>query len=703
MSEKPIYRKSLSSARKLGEAFRRVTRPLKGVPGLAERIGQLSLDDLPEDEQRHHTGYVGAILEFAAQHAQGYRTGYVSGSDDEEKNVNRNDLRAFAQHFLSKKPEYSRSKSGLAASQMEAWLVEAGGTLFQQFVETVIEQGTRFLAVFEGKLDMEELRKLRSATGSFMRFETLIKAGETNGGEIFEFTVLDCTAAPTKERDVYPQLKGNDPSVKDKSDDVRFSGMGPVESLLPSNRDEYDRVYEEGGLPREALLAIAGADVFDNCVEVDKKQFVSDPNGVAWTSEDGYTWLPEVDQIDEAGGYEADDDEDEVDDYGYDKPEQEPRNYREAEDSARTCSRCRYYRHEGSDIGYCHLYATPVEPAWTCDSWEARQEGLIESAEDAAVQSDYGAWTVVQEAEQVIVTVGERAWLVPHGYEEVVEGIASIGEMYPELPSERDVMVEAYLRDYAEEAGVPCGRPALTEDVECRTDERDAIVEANNQERLQSRVGDVREEAEEIVRETYPDVAEGSEQWDQLCEGLARSLRRELSERGKVVPALAFPDEEPTTRKGAFKVSSKALSMFREAGILSRPSDAVFKKVLRVVDEIPRNELPKLFGVTSPGAAAIPDAQDVLARQPRRAFQMFLRNVQRVSPRLHKVLQQIGQENASLIFYAITERLSGEDMANIIFRRYFATQSDHHKAVPVRNIESVEEADDDEEGDGKKP
>jgi hypothetical protein len=326
------------------------------------------------------------------------------------------------------------------------------------------------------------------------------------------------------------------------------------------------------------------------------------------------------------------------------------------------------------------------------------------------VRSDYGAWSVLQEGDSTIITVGESAWIVPHPHGEVVEGIAALGEMYEELPAERDLTVEAYLVDYASECGAPCALPEAVADMEPSIEERDALIEENNRERLEE-TDDGRdgllERAGELVSEQYPDVEEGSEHWHTLRMGVFGSLSRELVERQKTTPHLAFDYEEAPARRGGFKVSSKALKLYRqEIPGFKGPADTMFKRVRGVVDAIPRTDLPRLFGITADSAAAIPDAQDVVARQPRRAFQTFLRKIKSVSPKLHGYMQKLGGTlNASIIFHMLVTRLSGEEMANMIFRRYFASQSDHPGAVMARN-EADDEGNgkgDDEGGDGKKP
>jgi len=694
-SLKKTYQRTLFAARKIGESFRKATKALRGREGLEEKLFQLDPDAIPEDENKHHPGYVGAILEFAAQHTHATDG---SGNPDDAKEVDRKDVRAFATHFINKRPEYSRSKNGVAATQMEGWIIKSSGHLFERFVETVLEKGNKYLAIFEGKINSEEVRKMRAGIAGFTTFEKLIEAGEHNGEETFEFTILDCTATGSAKEQKDPELQTDKPSGEN-SGDVKLPGVKQsMESLLPDSRDEYDAVCEQGGLSRAALCVVAGDDIFETLVSVDDGACVKDPNGITWVSEDERTWMPEVESLDEAY-------------VEYDKAPQRPRNYRivgDGETAHGACAMCRYYRAKHGDDYYCTLYAYGVGPEMTCDSWEARQEGLSEGVEDAvdeeaqAVSSDYGAWGVVHEDGQTVVSVRDAAWVVPHPYDEVLEGIAALGEMYEELPAERDLMVESYLRDYAAECGVPCARPTLIEGETEHTDERDTLIEENNSERLEAL--DERDErdallerAGEMVDEQYPDVEQGSEHWHQLRMGVFGSLSRELIERQKETPTLGFDREEKPARKGAFKVSGKALRMFkREMPDFKGPQDAVFKRTRKAIASIPREALPKFFGLNADDASAIPDAQDVVSRQPKRAFQIFLRNLARVYPKLHSYLQEV-PSNASLMFFLVLSRLSGEQMALQIFKRYFTTESDHPGAASRRAYEAA-----DEEGDGKK-
>lgn len=526
------YRRSLAAARKLIEARTTALQGFADHSGLAEHLYRLTLDDLPEEDHRHSKGYVGAILEFAAQHSQGHG---CCGDDLDHSPETHNDPRKFANHFLSKRPEYSRTKNGLSASMFEAWLMESSGYLFSRFVETVLEKGTKFVAVFEGKLNKEELRRMRTGTAPFMQFDILIEAGQHNGEEIFEFTIFDCTAVKGKKDDA-PDVQTNMPPVGSKTDDVKLSGVqggGRFESLLPDTRDQYDAVYEEGGVDREALAIVLGDDALDTLVEGPQGSRVVDANGVVWLSEDGAAWLPDVSSLVEDG-----------------KVSQEPRNYRPYGDefSHGSCSGCRFVRFDDEGSGReCELFEYAVQAHMTCDAWAARQEGLPESAAPSMViVSDFGTWTVQDSGTSTLVAVDESACLLPQSFDEVREAIEEVGRLYgDDLDAERDLVVEAMLRDIAEDCGTLVDNPRrLAEDQRA---ERDTRVNTNNATRLEEaellstlprfavtfvpRIGLEEtkrcwERAGEQMCEAYPDASVDSEHWHQLKAGLFKSLVR---------------------------------------------------------------------------------------------------------------------------------------------------------------------------------
>jgi hypothetical protein len=157
---------------------------------------------------------------------------------------------------------------------------------------------------------------------------------------------------------------------------------------------------------------------------------------------------------------------------------------------------------------------------------------------------------------------------------------------------------------------------------------------------------------------------------------------------GKATPALAFGHEEKPMRRGGFKVSSKVLRMWKDHEELgNNPAAHVFKEERARFEATPREDLPKLFGIISGGASAIPDAQDVLARNPKAAFQGWLQNLAKVDPRAANVVRAKPQY-AAMYFHVHMERLSGKDMADGVFQRLFETESGHPAQMKTKKAMS---------------
>lgn len=149
-------------------------------------------------------------------------------------------------------------------------------------------------------------------------------------------------------------------------------------------------------------------------------------------------------------------------------------------------------------------------------------------------------------------------------------------------------------------------------------------------------------------------------------------------------PGMAVADEEET-KPGAFKISSKALAILKQMGEV--PEGALFKAQRKVIDDLSSDDLNTLFGADSQDKA-----QDFIAGSPKKAFLKWLSMATRVSPKLGKLIRA-QPENAALLFYVTVARISGRDMADIVLKRYFETESDHVGAVKARmKVEELEEA-----------
>jgi hypothetical protein len=153
---------------------------------------------------------------------------------------------------------------------------------------------------------------------------------------------------------------------------------------------------------------------------------------------------------------------------------------------------------------------------------------------------------------------------------------------------------------------------------------------------------------------------------------LKEHLLYSLTERKKAPPTLAFPGEEPATRKGAFKVSSKALNLWKkETGKDMTPGDHLFQRVRTRVQNIPRADLPGAWNEDN-----IADTQDLIAMKPKKAFRFWLKYLRKVDKKLMIHLQRYPAD-IPLVYWMFMARVSGRDMADLIFKRYFETLSDH--------------------------
>jgi len=131
------------------------------------------------------------------------------------------------------------------------------------------------------------------------------------------------------------------------------------------------------------------------------------------------------------------------------------------------------------------------------------------------------------------------------------------------------------------------------------------------------------------------------------------------------------------SRLGSFKVDAPLLKMMKDEGGHG-PEMLLFKKTRDAIEAAPREELPAIFGADN-----IPDAQDVIARAPRKAFQMFLRNASKVHPKMGSYLRAV-PDNAALVFYGIMLRISGRMMADEIFNRYFTSKDYYEPSQRVK-------------------
>jgi hypothetical protein len=157
--------------------------------------------------------------------------------------------------------------------------------------------------------------------------------------------------------------------------------------------------------------------------------------------------------------------------------------------------------------------------------------------------------------------------------------------------------------------------------------------------------------------------------------------RASLQAEGKRVdPALAFPGEDKQTKKGSFKVSSKALAILKKETGITSPADALMRSVRKIIDLIPHQELPKMVGEKS-----LPDAQDQIANHTRTAFHRWLSKLKTYSPKAYKRLQS-SPDDAALMFYVYMRRVVSDELAGILFKRYFQSAAGHPGELKRKDI-----------------
>jgi hypothetical protein len=147
-----------------------------------------------------------------------------------------------------------------------------------------------------------------------------------------------------------------------------------------------------------------------------------------------------------------------------------------------------------------------------------------------------------------------------------------------------------------------------------------------------------------------------------------KGIAGELTERQKVAPALAGQafGQDKKARPGAFKVSKSVLDAWKRDGI-QNPEEHLFDIQRKSIANIPRQELAKVW------ADNVPDAQDVIARNPKKAFRTWMKNFGKIRPKFNAVLRRT-PEMASLWFYASVLSISGRMMADEIFKKHFVSQ-----------------------------
>lgn len=162
---------------------------------------------------------------------------------------------------------------------------------------------------------------------------------------------------------------------------------------------------------------------------------------------------------------------------------------------------------------------------------------------------------------------------------------------------------------------------------------------------------------------------------NQLLEEIAVGINESGQKKN---PIMGWTDSKKKYRPSSFKIDYSFIREHeKETG---KPAESIlFKRELDHINSIPRQDLPKIFGLDN-----IPDTQDFLAYYPRKAFQMWMRNIGKVDPKLAKHMQGAASQNIPLYWYAYMVRISGREMADIIFKRYHTAVDEKLFAKPAQ-------------------
>lgn len=460
----------------LQRARPKLSESLKGIDRAgfhAQLLGLFTdlVDEIAADPAQIRQRYTRLVLEAAAS------------AEDED------DARAFAQHFTNKGSPYTSSRNGLAALLLESWLLQRGGKLFGQFVETVLDANSRtFVATFLGEVTVEEEERMQTETAAFVgRWTSLVRACDKDyeGGRISEVTVFECVAGENKAR-----KPGSVPSTAPlQTSPPQLVGPPPMpagyEGLLPRTRTEYQRVIDEGGLSSVAMHLVFGRDPFQSMRADEGTFLVDDPNGVAWVSADrGETWQPRLEAaslpIAPAPTRAA--------------PVRRAA-VRPVVEGLSVGDRVKVVGQvAGKGSTGVVVQVAPSGKFYGVDSKDGEflgyyhESDLKKLRESAARRSDFGSWAVCESpvaggVSSTVVGVNGAAWVVPHPVEEVERAVDRVLALYDGLAEEGDLMAEAFLREYAADCGQPVSNAAdlarwaaLSEDAVSR---RDATIQAH--------------------------------------------------------------------------------------------------------------------------------------------------------------------------------------------------------------------------------
>lgn len=142
-------------------------------------------------------------------------------------------------------------------------------------------------------------------------------------------------------------------------------------------------------------------------------------------------------------------------------------------------------------------------------------------------------------------------------------------------------------------------------------------------------------------------------------ENLVEDIKSTLEEADQLVELSV--GEEPVI----LRMTPQELKFFRGSPDFEGPRDKEFKRVVKRVNDIPRNELHKAWGSKTPEAVT-----KNITSKAKLSFKVWLRNVKKLSPKMRVVLAKY-PNSIPIIYYVFIRRMVGRKAAFKVFKRFF--------------------------------
>lgn len=164
---------------------------------------------------------------------------------------------------------------------------------------------------------------------------------------------------------------------------------------------------------------------------------------------------------------------------------------------------------------------------------------------------------------------------------------------------------------------------------------------------------------------------------------LGRNERVAAIIEAKKVASVPFAGgDAPPHKEGAFKINHNDLDKIAQLMSNIEPDTDTFGAGMTVLTSKMAGKLKKLRGEDPAklaglfGVDNIPDAQDVIAKNGKKAFFMWMRNLNKDFPETAKWIRTTGDNNQNsviLLFFAYVALISGLDMAKIVIKKHFSS------------------------------